>query len=437
MEYKEVLTYLEAIRDYGIAPGLDTVRELCRRLGNPQNKLRYVHIAGTNGKGSVLAFISTILKCAGYRVGRYFSPALTDFREGIQIGERKIPKYEVCEGMEQIKAACGQMTAEGFAHPTLFEVNTALAFLYFRKMQCDIVVLETGMGGKEDATNIIENTLMAVITPVSMDHTQFLGKSLPEIAWQKAGIIKNGCMVVSAKQSPEVKTVIERTAKVGKGILITTEQEPLRRIRSGLDKQCFDYKGYKNLEISLGGSFQIDNAVVAVEAIEALRPKGYRITETALKKGLLLTKWPGRFMAIGKNPLFIADGAHNEEAVRRLAESVEMYFTNKRIIYIMGILRDKDYEKMIAPIYRYADQIITVTPPDNPRAMSAYELAVAVSRFHPRVTAAGSLEEAVEMSYLLADKQDVILAFGSLSYLGRLLSITEKKSKMAERKGSR
>lgn len=432
MNYQETLEYIESLQGIGIVPGLVGITKLCEELGNPQKELTFVHIAGTNGKGSVLAYISTVLKCAGYRVGRYLSPVIADYREKIQVNGRPIFKQELCDCMEQVEEACKRMTENGLLHPTVFEVETAAAFLYFREKDCDIVVLETGMGGREDATNLIENVKAAVLTSVSMDHMQFLGRNLTEIAWHKAGIIKENCQVISAAQEAEALSVIEKEARE-KGCALTVAGEALK-VRYGLEKQKFSYvdsrgRRYENLEISLAGKHQVENAVLAVEAIGRLEECGYPVEERRLREGLLTAKWPGRFQIAAKKPLFIMDGAHNEDAAKKLADSVRFYFTNKRIIYIMGMLRDKEYEKVIAETYAYADQIITVTPPENPRALPALSMAEAVKEYHPRVTAAGSLEEAVEMAYLLAGREDVILAFGSLSYLGRLQVILQKRQK--------
>ncbi len=428
MKYQEALDYIESLNSYGIVPGLDSIGRLLGKLGNPQQDLRFVHIAGTNGKGSTLAYISTILKCAGYGVGRYLSPVISDYREKIQVNEKSITQKAFCSGVELVKAFCQEIVAEGFPHPTTFEVETALAFWYFREQKCDIVVLEAGMGGREDATNIITTNCISVIASVSMDHMKFLGKTLTEIAAQKAGIMKAGRPVVTLCQREEVSQVLREKAEELSCPLVVADPSKASLVRSSIERQRFHYAGYKNLEISLAGQYQIENAVLAIEAVKVLAEEGFTVTEAQLRKGLLQTVWPGRFTVIGKKPLFVVDGAHNEDAAKKLARSIEFYFTNKRIIYIMGVLRDKEYEKIIDYTHGYADQIITVTPPGNPRAMAAYDLALEIAKVHPQVTAVDSLEEAVEMSYLLADKEDVIVAFGSLSYLGRLMEIVKKRS---------
>lgn len=430
MHFKQAMEYMESIKGYGIVPGLSTVTELCRRLGNPQDKLAFVHIAGTNGKGSVLAFLSSILKCAGYRVGSYHSPAVFDYCERIQVNGRAIAKKALCECVEEVKNACDLMVEEGMAHPTPFEVETAAAFVYFAKKSCDIVVLETGMGGREDATNLVNTTKAAVLTPISMDHMQFLGDTPEKIAAHKAGIIKSGCYVITAEQEASVMAVIEQEAAQKKcGVTIAGRAQ---KIKYGLEKQTFSYqdasgKCFAGLEISLAGKHQVENAALAVETVGRLAECGYPVSGEQLRKGLAEAVWQGRFQIIAKKPLFILDGAHNEDAAKKLARSIRFYFTNKRIVYIMGMLKDKECEKAVAETCAYAEQIITVTPPDNPRAMPAIELAQIVREYHPCVTAAGSLEEGVEMAYLLAGRADVILCFGSLSYLGRMAKIVQSR----------
>ena len=428
MKEKEAMEFLAQAGSLGIVPGLETVRELCRRLGNPQKELRFIHLAGTNGKGSVSAYLAAVLKCAGYRVGRYFSPAISQYREIIQVNDRSIPVKAFCKGLEQIREVCAQMTAQGYAHPTVFEMETVLGFLYFREKQSDIVVLETGMGGLLDATNVVEHTVAAVLTSISMDHMGFLGKSLKEIAAQKAGILKAARPVICGQQPPEAMEVIAaKAAELGCPLLYAGPGK-ISHVHFGLKRQRFDYGTLRGLEIALAGPCQVENAALAVETLLELQRQGYAISEEALYKGLAEAVWPGRFSILGEKPYFIADGAHNADAAKRLAQSLTFYFTNKRIVYIIGVLRDKAYEEILSATHSLADQIITVTPPDNKRALTAYELAGEVAKVHPNVTAADSLEEAVEMAYLLAGKEDVIVAFGSLSYLGRLMEIVSRRN---------
>ena len=431
MTEKECLDFMDELKKSGIVPGLGSIKELCRRLGNPQDAFPCIHIAGTNGKGSVLAYLSTVYKTAGYRVGAFSSPAVFNPRETIRVDGKNMTKKAYTEGLEKIKEAVETIKADGLPAPTAFEAEVALAFLYFADKKCDIVMLEAGMGGREDATNLITRTLAAVLMPIGMDHMQFLGGTLDKIAYQKAGIIKKGCVAVSAVQQEEAAAEIRKEAeKQGCSCIFATVPE---KIKYGLKKQKFTYRDafgtlHKDMEITIPGVCQTENAAVAIEVVEALnRQNAFVVSEENLRHGLLETSWPGRFEVLREKPYFVIDGAHNEPAAKKLVQSVSAYFSNKRIIYIMGMLKDKEYEKVAEITYPYADQIITVTPPENKRALSAMDLAAAVSAYHPRVTTAGSVEEAVEMAYLLAGKEDVILCFGSLSFLGRVRDILGKQ----------
>lgn len=429
MNYREAMEYIEELKQYGTVMGLTTMQELCARLGNPQDQLKFVHIAGTNGKGSVLAYVSTVLHTAGYRVGRYISPTVKDYRERFQVGGKMITQSALCNNLEQVKTAAEAMAEEGLPHPTAFEVETAVAFLYFLDKQCDIVVLETGLGGAQDATNVVNTTLVAAFTSISMDHMDILGDTPEQIAVVKSDIIKNKCYAISAKQSPEVMKVLRQAALLRKAKFLTADVTRAKNIRYGATKQHFTYDRYKNIEITMLGQFQIENAVVAAEILSALGKVGFPVPEDKLRQGFSETVWRGRFEVIGKKPLFIADGAHNDDASKKLAESIRFYFTNRRIIFIMGMLRDKEYDKVIRNTYELAEHIITVTPPVRERALHAYELAQAVREYHSSVTVADSVQEAVEIAYLLAgqDKETVVIAFGSLSYLGELMNVVEHR----------
>ena len=425
MKYEEAMEYIEVCNTLGSILGLESMERLMEALQNPQKELTFIHVAGTNGKGSVSSFIANVLKNAGYRVGRYISPTIFTYRERFQINDKMISKKELGELMEQLKEACDQVVADGHPHPTSFEIETALSFLYFVKKECDVVVLETGMGGRLDATNIIPSPKLCVLTSISMDHMQFLGDSLTEIATEKCGIIKDRTMVISTKQAGEVSEVIKKTCVLKDAVLIESEPQKATKVKQSLEKQSFSYDGLK-YEISLSGSYQIENAVLAVEVVKWLSQNGYeKITDQKIAKGLQTTVWKGRFSVIARKPYFIVDGAHNVAAAEKLAESIRFYFTNRKIVYIMGMFRDKEYEKVIRITAPLATQIITVAAPGNPRALPALDLAVAVREVNPHVTNADSLEEAVEMSYLFADKDAVIIAFGSLAFLGQLITIVE------------
>lgn len=434
MKYQEAMDYIEKCGKYGIVPGLAAEKELLRRLQDPQKELKIIHIAGTNGKGSVLSFISQILYENGYRVGRYLSPTLYEYREKFQIQQKPISKSKVANLMEEVAKEADQMEQEGFSHPTPFEIETAMALLLFKQENCDFVVLETGMGGLLDATNVIENPMACILTSVSKDHMQFLGETLEEISVQKAGIMKKNAWVISADQPDKITAIWKEKAKeVGVRKLIYVKPEEIQGIRYGLKTQKFNYGKYKNLEITMLGVWQIENACLAMKTIECLQTEGYIFEEDKIRKGLQNAFWEGRFQIIGKKPYFVVDGAHNVSSAAKLKKSLEFYFTNKRIIYIIGMFKDKEYEGVLRETYDMADHIITITIQDNPRSLSSLELAQTASRYHPRVTTADSLEEAIELSYLLAEKDSVIIAFGSLSYLGKCTEIVKKRLEMGKK----
>lgn len=425
MKYEEAMEYIEECNSLGSVLGLESMERLMKELQNPQNELTFIHVAGTNGKGSVSAFIASGLKTAGYKVGRYISPTIFTYRERFQINDKMISKKELGELMAQVKEACDRIVAEGHPHPTSFEIETALSFLYFVKKDCDVVVLETGMGGRLDATNIIPAAKLCILTSISMDHMQFLGDTLADIATEKCGIIKTGTTVISTRQAEEALEVVEKICALEEVELIVADPSHVSKVKQGLEKQFFTYEGEK-YEISLSGSYQIENAVLALEALKWLSQNGFeKINEQKMVKGLQGAVWKGRFSVIAKKPYFIVDGAHNVAAAEKLAESIRFHFTNRKIVYIMGMFRDKEYEKVIRITAPLATQIITVAAPGNPRALPALDLAVAVRDVNPHVTNADSLEEAVEMSYLFADKDSVIIAFGSLAFLGQLMTIVE------------
>ena len=433
MNYREARTYIEQTTKYGSILGLETIKQLLKRLDNPQDTLKFIHIAGTNGKGSVSAFLSAILKAAGYRVGTYNSPVVFEARELALVNGRKISEADYAGLMTRVAAVADAMEAEGLPHPTVFEIETAMAFLYFQQKKCQLVVLEAGLGGLTDATNIIKTTEVAVITSVSLDHTLVLGSTVEEIMQQKAGIIKPECAVVVQGGIPQaVQVVINKCDEMHVPLTIA-DGSAVHDVMRDFPKQTFSYKTYQNLEISMAGAYQTDNVVVAIEAIEQLKRRGYVIHEAQLRKGLLEAVLPGRFSVISENPLFIIDGAHNEGAALRLKETIELYFTNQRIIYIMGVLKDKDYEKICELTVPLASDVITVSTTGE-RRLPALTLAESARRFNDRVTAADSVEEAIEISLLLAGmptdsagEKPVIIAFGSLSYLGRVVQIMKTK----------
>lgn len=425
MNYKQSMEFISEISKRGSVLGLESMTCLLEYLGNPQDELWFVHIAGTNGKGSLLAYLSTVLQEAGYKTGRYLSPTVFTYCEKIQIDQKPISKTAIAKYLSVIQEVICKMEQAGKALPTVFEVETVAAFLYFRDRKCDIVVLETGMGGLTDATNVIKNTKLAVITPISMDHQGMLGEELAQIAMHKAGIIKEGSYCVSATQDEEVIEILKKQCSIVDAPLDIADYKQITRVKYSILSQRFSYKNFRELTITMAGAFQIENAALALDAINALKRMGYIIPDTAVFGGMKKTQWPGRFSVISKNPLFIVDGSHNEAGAIKLAQSLKLYFPDKNIIYIMGVFGDKEYSKIIQSTHELASHIITVATPDNIRALPAYDLAVEVKKYHSSVTAVDSLEEAVEISYLLSDKNTVIIAFGTLSFIGGITNIVK------------
>ena len=318
MTYKEARVYLDELSKYGSVLGLDTIRGLLRELGNPQDDLKFIHIAGTNGKGSVLAYTSTILSEAGYRIGRYVSPTVVSYLERIQTDGEWIPEERFAYLTEKVRDAIARMEAAGEHSPTVFEAETAIAFLYFKEMDCDLVVLEAGLGGELDATNIVKNTACAVFASISLDHIGVIGNTLEEIAENKAGIIKPGCAVISAEQKKSVREVLRSRAEsmgleFAEAGQAQVSSEDFRGIR-------FSYKEFGDLYSPLAGKCQTVNAAAALETVRALRRMGYRISDEDVRRGIRKTVWPGRLTCVSEHPLLLLDGAHNEEAALRLRE---------------------------------------------------------------------------------------------------------------------
>lgn len=418
---------MDEVSKYGSVLGLESMRELLHRLGDPQNELKFIHISGTNGKGSVLAYLSTILSGAGYRTGRYISPTLFSYRERIQVDGEYIEKESLACHVTAIAAAAEDMQKAGLPSPTVFEIETALAFLYFKEKRCDIVTLEVGCGGLLDATNVITTTLMEVIASVSMDHTDLLGDTLAKIAAQKAGIIKPDTMVVSAQQKSEAAQVIEDTCKEQHCTLQMVDESKISNVHYGAEGQTFSYKTWENVAISLAGSYQIKNAALAIEGVEALRKLGYALSDQQVREGLLHTAWRGRFTTLRRDPTVIIDGAHNPAAALELKESLERYFPGKTLYFVMGMFKDKDYAQVIDLTAPLARHIITVETPGNPRAMPARELAEAVGKVNPSVEWADSVAHGVEKALAMAGKEDAVIVFGSLSFLGEAADAVNEK----------
>lgn len=417
---KETEDYIREIQKSGSILGLESIRELMRELEEVQNELSVIHVAGTNGKGSVCAMLESVLTEAGYQVGKYTSPAVFQPEECYRINEKNISKQEFAEVISRVKAACDRMIERGLAQPTVFEVETAAAFLYFYQKNCDIVILETGMGGATDATNIIRKSLVSVLTSVSRDHMGFLGETLEEIAKVKAGIIKKEGNVVAGAVTDEVREVVDEVCRECKASVVYTDIRQVENVRITDRRLCFHHAQLGEIKLKLMGKYQVQNALCAIEVIQQLVKQGYHISAEQLKQGLEQTEWEGRFSCLCQEPLFIMDGAHNEAAAQELRETLEMGFTKCKIIYIIGVLADKEHEKMLRCMLPLAEKVFTITP-HNPRAMAGEELAKEARKYHRDVTFVPKIEEAVELALEAAKKEKgMVLAFGSLSYLGEV-----------------
>jgi len=420
MLYEEARVYLDQASKYGSVLGLESISILLEELNNPQDELTFIHIAGTNGKGSILAFISTILKEEGYKVGRYISPTVMEYLERFQINGIYMGKETFAEITGEIKAAVERMLKKGYASPTAFEIETAIAFWFFAKEKCDYVILETGLGGRMDATNIVKNTIVCAFASISMDHMGVLGNTIEEIASEKAGIIKSEASVVSAPQKEAVETVL-RIASEGRLQMVDMSRISVQK--SDLEEQVFSYKEFKEVKIHLLGMNQIENAATALEIVFALRKKGVSISIEAIRRGLENATWPGRFQVLGRKPLIIADGAHNENAAVRLAENVENYLQEKKLVAIMGVFRDKEYRKMIQIMKPYLEYVYAIDLPNRERTLKKEDLVQELKAQKIPAQMVENVADALKLARNKIDHNQGILVFGSLSYLGEVIRL--------------
>lgn len=416
MTGQEAVAYIDTFQWQAHAPGLERIRTLLHALGDPQKELKFVHVAGTNGKGSVCAYLASVLRCAGYRVGLCTSPFLEDFRERIQVDGELIPPEVLGELTELARPAAEAMED----HPTEFELITAVAMLYFRRCRCDIVVLEVGLGGALDASNVIDVPEAAVITAMGMDHAAILGPTLADIAAAKAGIIKPGGAVVSFGGCPEADAVIRERCREQGAQLTEVDFSRLRVVGTGLDGTDLEFAPYGALHVPLVGLYQAKNAAVAVTTVEVLEKRGWEISRRALEQGLASVCWPGRLEVVRRaGPVILRDGAHNAHGMAATVESLRALFPGKKLTILMGVMADKDVEDMLKLLAPIAGQVFTVRP-ESPRAMPAEELAALVNRYGvPAVPCAGvgaGLQAAAEA----AGADGAVCALGSLYLVGEV-----------------
>lgn len=417
MTYDEAVRYIRETAAFGTRLGLDNITALMSLLGNPQDRLKIIHIAGTNGKGSVAACLLSILETSGYRTGFYTSPELVRFSERIRIGQEEIRENDTAFYATKVREAAEYMSEHAMGSPSEFELVLAMAFCYFSDRAVDAVILETGLGGRLDATNVISSSLLSVITKISFDHMQYLGDTLPLIAGEKAAIIKPGGRVLVYPAEKDIMDVFEGECRNKNAELITAEL-PEASEASLSEGQTFILKGVTYRTV-MRGLYETDNASLAIQAAGLLRKDLPFISESSISLGIEKAVWPGRFEILEKDPFIIADGAHNADGAKALAESLERYFGNKRLTFCMGILRDKQYREMLSLLLPFAAKVIACKV-DNPRSLSAGELTEAIEAVSPGIDiipAAGTEEACVAIKKLRHETAATVIC-GSLYLVG-------------------
>lgn len=418
MDFLEAHNYLEKVRSQkGIVLGLDTMRHLMAKLNNPQDKVKFIQVAGTNGKGSTAAYLTSILSEAGIKVGRYTSPAVFSSTEQYFACGSCISESEYAKGVTAVAEAAESLDGET---PTAFEQETALAFWYFAQKGCELAILEAGLGGDMDATNIVTTTVCSIITSISMDHCRILGNKISEIAAHKAGIIKPGAPVICIEQKEDAMEPIRAAAKAADTPLYEVHRDEVRQIFSDKRESIVFFREFENLHLKMLGSCQPENAALAVQAASVLS-RSYPIEKKHIYEGIEKTRWGGRFELHSGSPDIILDGAHNPDGIRRLRESVNQMFGAVPICYVCGVLADKDYEKEIEILFGRASNVFTVTPP-SPRAMKSTDLKAAIKkRFSQLKVTSFDSEDGIEKAMEAAVSQNnPVVVCGTLTILARV-----------------
>ena len=425
MNYQESIHYLEKEIGFASCPGLERITDLMEKLGNPEKKIKVIHVAGTNGKGSATALLCSILHEGGYRTAGYTSPHLASYNERFLINGEEISDDDFARIITKTKDACLELTAEGKDAPTLFEVITGAAFLYFAEEGVDIAVIEVGLGGTYDATNIVENPILSVIMSISMDHTEFLGNTIEQIAKEKAGIIKESCPVVLYSQEELVYNIVKKQADSLHAPLYCSKDTAVKIHSQTIEGTVFDVKSpsfaYDNLYLPLLGQHQIQNCITILEACQIMNKNGFPLTESQIRTGISNTFWAGRMEVCKKQPMVVLDGAHNVDGIRQLSESIETYFKDKKITLILGVLGDKEYEKMAELIMPFASQVV-FTEPHSERKLEAQTLAKIVACKELPFYIEPEVEHAYEKALKITETNGVILCCGSLYMIGALRS---------------
>ena len=427
MNYNEAIDYIHSVSWTFCKPGLSRISELCKALGNPEKNLKFIHVAGTNGKGSFCSMTDSILRAAGYKVGLFTSPYVVRFNERMKVDGEDIPDETLSDIVEKIKPICDAMTDK----PTEFELITAIAFVYFSSQKCDYVVLECGLGGRLDSTNIIESPILSVITGIALDHTAILGETIEKIAFEKAGIIKEGVPTLFGGEDEGAERVIRAHADEMKSPFYLSSDIKMTSVRSSLSGTDFDSDILQGLHVSLLGKYQIKNARNVLSAIKIMRSIGVEIPDEAVRCGLARAVWHARFELLCDDPIVIYDGAHNSEGVDALYLSVKEYFGDAPLYCLSGTLADKDYAHTAQIISRIATRAYTITP-DNPRALSAENFAKCISDLGIEAHPSDSIAEAVRRAFYDAKAAGVpLICFGSLYTYGEVSSEILKIKKEA------
>lgn len=416
MNFDEARAYIQSILWRGSKPGLERQTELMARLGNPQKDLKFIHIAGTNGKGSTAAMLASILKASGHKTGLFTSPHLSVYNERIQISGVNISNEDLAEVTSHIRPFAETMKDK----PTEFELFTAIGIEYFKREKCGIVVLETGLGGALDSTNVIDTPELAVITNIGLDHVRELGGTISSIAEAKAGIIKEGGDVVIYGQNPEAEAVFERVCGEKRARLYRPEYDKMVFESYGIAGHRFHYKFLRDLELPLLGAFQRDNASVALKAAEVLNGKGWNISESSLRDGLKNVSWPGRFELLMQDPVFILDGGHNPQCTEAAALGLRELLSDRPIIFLTGVMADKDIEGIFAPLLPLAKEFITVAPDSSGRAMPPERLAEFLSGMGAKAAACSGIIDGVRLAVRKAGREGAVCAIGSLYMAGKI-----------------
>ena len=422
MTYTEALEYIHSVTWKGSRPGLERITELLERLGNPQDKLRFIHVAGTNGKGSFCSMTEAILREAGYKTGLFVSPYIKDFNERICVCGKPIDKEALARATAIVRPVADAMEDA----PTEFELITAIGFVHFVECGCEIVVLETGMGGRLDSTNVIKDPLFTVITGIAMDHTAFLGDTVERIAAEKSGIIKPSAPVLWGGRDAAARAVIAAKAAEQGVEMVATEDTPITVREMTLSGTVVDYGEWKNVRISLLGSYQPRNLANVLAAVPLMRGAGLKVSDAAVYEGLAAARWPGRFEKLTEAPLILSDGAHNPEGVDAAVESIKAYFPNEKVLLLSGVMADKDYHGMVATLAPIAAEAFTLTP-DNPRSLPADDFARAFEEGGVPATAYATVTEAVAAAVARAKETGKpLISLGSLYMYCEVTDALEK-----------